>query len=141
MHQHSVELPSPATGGAGTVVRYGHWGRPVLVFPSEQGRAWDFASNGMIDAVGSLVEDGRVKLYCVDSYDGATWSAAHLPMEDRAREHAKYESWILEQVVPYIRADSGEGAGDIMTTGCSMGAFHALNFAFKRADVFKLVAP
>ena len=31
---------------------YGHWGRPVLVFPSEQGRAGDFANNGMVDAVG-----------------------------------------------------------------------------------------
>jgi esterase/lipase superfamily enzyme len=138
MQQHSVQLPSPETGGAGTVVRYGHWGRPVLVFPSEQGRAWDFANNGMVDAVGSLVEDGRVKLYCVDSHDGSTWSAAHRPMEERGREHAKYESWILDQVVPFIRNDSGEGAGDIMTTGCSMGAFHALNFAFKRADVFPL---
>ena len=136
--QHSVELPSPATGGSGTVIRYGHYGRPVLVFPSEQGRAWDLANNGMVEAVRQLVDGGRVKLYCVDSHDGATWSAAHLPMEERGRAHAGYESWILEQVVPFIRADSGGGAGDIMTTGCSMGAFHALNFAFKRADLFPL---
>jgi esterase/lipase superfamily enzyme len=138
MNPHSVELPSPQTGGAGTVVRYGHYGRPVLVFPSEQGRAWDFANNGMVEAVGPLVEAGRVKLYCVDSHDGATWSASHLPMEERGREHAKYEAWIVEQVVPFIRADSGGDAGDIMTTGCSMGAFHALNFALKRADLFPL---
>jgi esterase/lipase superfamily enzyme len=122
------------TGGAGTVVRYGHWGRPVLVFPSEQGRAWDFANNGMVDAVGSLVEAGRVKLYCVDSHDGASWSAAHKPMEERAAEHARYEQWIVDAVVPFIRADTG--SADILTTGCSMGAFHALNFAFKRADLF-----
>lgn len=134
MKQHVVELPSPATGGAGTVVRYGHWGRPVLVFPSEQGRAWDFANNGMVDAVGSLVEAGRVKLYCVDSHDGASWSAADKPMEERAAEHAKYEEWVTEAVVPFIRADTGDG--EILTTGASMGAFHALNFAFKRADLF-----
>ena len=28
-----VDLWSPAIGAAGTVIRYGHWGRPVLVFP------------------------------------------------------------------------------------------------------------
>ena len=33
------ELYSPAIGAAGTVVAYGHYGRPVLAFPSEGGRA------------------------------------------------------------------------------------------------------
>jgi esterase/lipase superfamily enzyme len=137
MRQHTTELPAPAIGGAGTVICYGHYGRPVLVFPSEQGRAHDFAGNGMVDAVAGLVEAGRVKLYCVDSYDASSWSAADLPLEDRARRHGGYESWIVDQVVPHISADSG-GAGDIITTGCSMGAFHALNFAFRRADLFPL---
>jgi esterase/lipase superfamily enzyme len=131
LRQYSVDLPSPATGGAGTVVRYGHWGRPVLVFPSEQGRAWDFANNGMVDAVGSLLEAGRAKLYCVDSHDGASWSAADKPMEDRAAEHTKYEQWITEAVVPFIRADSG-GDGDILTTGASMGRSPAEGSVTKR---------
>jgi esterase/lipase superfamily enzyme len=134
---YSVELSAPAIGGAGTVMAYGHYGRPVLVFPSEQGRAWDFANNGMVGAVEGLIDAGRVKLYCVDSYDSASWAARDKPMEERARHHEAYESWIVDQVVPHIREDSG-GAGDIITTGCSMGAFHALNFALKRADVFPL---
>jgi esterase/lipase superfamily enzyme len=122
---------------AGELIRYGHWGRPVLVFPSERGRAGDFNSNGMVDAVGWLVEAGRVKLYCVDSYDGGSWSAGHLPLEERARQHGRYESWIIDQVVPAIAADSG-GVTEIITTGASMGAFHALNFALRRADLFPL---
>jgi esterase/lipase superfamily enzyme len=137
MKHYSVELYSPAIGAAGTVAVYGHWGRPVLVFPSEQGKAWDFANNGMVGAVQGLLDAGRVKLYCVDSFDAATWSAEHLPLEERARRHAGYESWIVDQVVPHIRADTG-GSGEIATAGCSMGAFHALNFACKRADLFPL---
>ena len=43
-------------GAAGTVIRYGYYGRPVLVFPAEMGRASDFESRGMIDTVGDLVE-------------------------------------------------------------------------------------
>jgi esterase/lipase superfamily enzyme len=78
-----------------------------------------------------------VKLYCVDSYDGQSWAARDLPLEERARRHGAYESWIVDQVVPHIVADSG-GAAEIATTGCSMGAFHALNFACKRADLFPL---
>ena len=60
-------------------------GRPVLVFPSERGRAWDFENNGMIGAVQELIDAGRVKLYCVDSYDAASWSNHEIPVEERAR--------------------------------------------------------
>ena len=34
---HATRLHSPAIGAAGEVIRYGHWGRPVLVFPAERG--------------------------------------------------------------------------------------------------------
>jgi esterase/lipase superfamily enzyme len=118
------------------VATYGHWGRPVLVFPSEQGRASDWESNGMIGAVGHLIEAGRVKLYCVDSGDGYSWSDASIPLEERARRHGGYEHWILEHVVPFVQADSQ--THEIAVTGCSMGAFHAANFALKRADLFPL---
>ena len=122
-------------GGDGSVISYGHWGRPVLVFPSEQGRAYDYENNGMVDAVADLIDAGRVKLYCVDSFDAQTWSRADLPLEERARRHGAYESWIVDQVVPFVHADCG-GPTDIATTGCSLGAFHAVNFALKRADLF-----
>ena len=57
-----VELTAHGFDRPGTVLRYGHWGRPVLVFPCEAGRAWDFADRGMLDAVAPLVDAGRVKL-------------------------------------------------------------------------------
>jgi len=50
MNREVTELWSRDLGAAGTVIRYGHWGRPVRVFPSERGRAWDFENNGMIAA-------------------------------------------------------------------------------------------
>jgi esterase/lipase superfamily enzyme len=124
-------------GGGGTVISYGHWGRPVLVFPSEQGRAYDYENNGMVGAIADLIDAGRVKLYCVDSFDAQTWSRADLALEERARRHGAYESWIVDHVVPFVHADCG-GPTDIATTGCSLGAFHAVNFALKRADLFPL---
>ena len=114
---------------------YGHWGSPVLVFPSEAGRAWDFENNGMVDAVRFLLDAGRLKLYCVDSADDATWSDRSLPLEERAARHDQYERWVLEQVVPYIHDDCG-GLTPIATLGCSLGAFHAANIALRHAHVF-----
>jgi esterase/lipase superfamily enzyme len=122
---------------SGRVVAYGHYGRPVLVFPSEQGQAYDFENNGMIGAVADLIEAGRVKFYCVDSADRYTWSDTSVPTEERARRHGAYESWVLDEVVPWMSADSG-GVGEFVTLGCSLGGYHAANFALKRADLFPL---
>ncbi|MFF0379199.1 esterase family protein [Actinoplanes missouriensis] len=136
MRHYTAELRTPS-GIQGTIAVYGHYGRPVLVFPSEGGYPQEFADRGMVAAVEGLIDAGRVKLYCVGSFDGGTWSAADIPIEERALRHGAYESWIVEAVVPHIRDDSG-GTGEIVTAGCSLGAFHALNFAFKRADLFPL---
>ncbi len=89
----------------------------------------------MVDAAAPLIDAGRLQLYCVDAYDGASWSNGDVPLEERAQRHGWYESWILDQVVPSI-VDDCDGSPDIATTGTSMGAFHALNFAFRRADLF-----
>ena len=74
MRRDVYDLYSPAIGASGSVIAYGHWGRPLLVFPSEQGRAVDYENNGMVGAVSWLIDAGRVKLYCVDSFDAQTWS-------------------------------------------------------------------
>ncbi len=130
----TLELGSP-DGFRGQVVVHGHWGRPVVVFPSESGRAYDFENNGMVEAVRSLLDAGRVKLYCVDSADSATWSDRSVPLERRAQLHDDYERWVLDQVVPFVHGDSG-GLQPVMTVGCSLGAYHAANIALRHAHVF-----
>jgi esterase/lipase superfamily enzyme len=137
MSRAVTELWSDALGSSGTVIRYGHWGRAVLVFPTEGKNAHEFEDNGMIGALSDLIDRGRVKLYCVDSYDAGSWSNWDIPLEERARRHGRYESWILGQVIPWIYQDCG-GPVEVTTLGCSMGAFHAANFALKRADQFPL---
>ena len=119
------------------VLAYGHWGRPLLVFPAQEGRRYEWEERGMIDAVADLVEAGRVKVYCVDSWDSGSWHDDRLPLEERAHRHEAYERWLLEHVVPLIHADCG-GFQEIAATGVSFGAYHAANIALRRADVFPL---
>lgn len=137
MSRRHIELPAPSLGGSGAVVAHGHFGRPVIAFPSESGRAWDWENNGMVAAVAPLLEAGRLKLYCVDSHDAASWSNRSIPVEQRAREHECWEAWVTDHVVPFVMEDCG-GAGEIALTGCSLGAFHAANIALKHADCFPL---
>jgi esterase/lipase superfamily enzyme len=117
------------------VLVHGHWGRPVLVFPAQEGRRYEWEERGMLAAIAGLVEAGRVKLYCVDSWDSGAWHDDWLPLEERARRHGDYERWLLEHVVPLIHADCG-GFQEIVTAGVSFGAYHAANLALRRADLF-----
>ncbi|TAM92181.1 MAG: esterase [Jatrophihabitans sp.] len=91
----------------------------------------------MVAAVAGLIDDGRVKLYCVDSGDADSWSDRTLPTEERARRYGGYERWILDTVVPWIRADCG-GEVEIATLGCSLGAYHAANMVLRHAETFPL---
>ena len=136
MERHQVELDAPGLDRAGTVIRYGHSGRPVIVFPSERGRAWDYESNGMVGAVAHLIDEGRVKLYCVDSFDDADLvrpRAAARGARPAARRLRELDHWTRWS--PFVGSDS-PGAADAVVTGCSMGAYHALQLALTRADLF-----
>jgi esterase/lipase superfamily enzyme len=123
--------------GVNGVAAYGDWGRPVLAFPAERGDAGEFERRGMVAAVGDLLAADRAKLYCVGSLDAQSWSDRSISLEERGRRHQFYESWIVDEVVPLIRDDCG-GASELIACGCSLGAFHAANFALKRADLFPL---
>ena len=134
MRREYVEVHSESIGTGG-MLAFGHHGRPLLVFPSEQGHCNDYEDRMMISSIAHLIDSGRLKVYCVDSYDAQSWQDKSAPLEERALRHGRYEEWIFGQVVPWIFDDCG-GPQEIMVTGCSFGAYHAANFALKRADLF-----
>ena len=121
MNRREVSLWSPAIGAPGTVLVYGHYGRPLLAFPSQEGPCWQYEERGMIAAIGEQIDGGRVKVYAVDSFDSASWHRGDLSLEERARQHARYEDWILNQVASFIHGDAGAEQG-IMVTGVSASA-------------------
>ncbi len=49
------------------VAVFGHWGPPLLAFPTSHGDEWELQRHGLIDAVGDFVDAGRVKIFCVGS--------------------------------------------------------------------------
>ena len=118
----------------GWLLAYGHDGRPVVAFPSENGDPADWEERGMIDALAELLDNGRVRLYCIPSFDGESWTRSDLPLEERALRHGHYERWVLTQLVPFVQADTH--THELIATGCSFGAYHAANICLKRADVF-----
>jgi esterase/lipase superfamily enzyme len=119
------------------ILAFGHYGKPLLVFPSQQKDRYEWEHHGMVDALAPLIDAGRIKLYCVDSWDTGSWFDHALPLEERAYRHGAFEDWLLHHVVPWIHHDC-LGPEPIALTGTSFGAFHAANLALRRADLFPL---
>ena len=53
---------------------YGHAGKPVVVFPVQAGRFYDFENYAMIHAVHWFIDEGHITLYTVDSVDAQSWA-------------------------------------------------------------------
>jgi esterase/lipase superfamily enzyme len=113
---------------------YGHYGQPVLAFPAQDGRYYDFENFGMLEACAGLIDAGRVKIIAVDGIDWQSWSNSSIHPADRARRHEDYDGHIMQEIVPWIRGNTG--LETMWSTGCSMGAFHAANFFFRHPDAF-----
>lgn len=119
---------------------YGHGGQPILVFPSQNGRYFDYENNGMVDCIAEFIDQGKVQLFCCDSIDEESWSDENGDGGHRTYMMEQYYHYIVDELVPLIyqinSLANGYQADGIMTTGCSMGATHAVNFMFRRPDIF-----
>ena len=115
---------------------YGHYGRHLLVFHCQGGRFFEFEDFQMIAAVAGFIDSGRVKVFTVDSVDSQSCANWNAHPADRARRHEDYDRYIIHEVVPFIHKHCAHQSSQIITTGCSMGAYHAGNFYFRHPDVF-----
>ncbi|MDX1571469.1 MAG: alpha/beta hydrolase-fold protein [Xanthomonadales bacterium] len=129
-------LANPHLGRPGFMWCYGHWGPPVLVFPSAAGMAHEWQAHSMIDTHADLLSAGRLKLYCVESNVADSWTNKERSLEGKMERHRAYERFILENVVPFIYEDCRTEGIPITAVGISVGALLAVNFALKYPQVF-----
>ena len=60
---------SPSLGHDMELKVYGWYGKPMLVFPAQGGRFYEYEDFKMIDAISDYIEAGKIKVYTVDSID------------------------------------------------------------------------
>lgn len=127
---------SPAIGRDMQLLAFGHYGSPVIAFPSGGGQFYDFENNDMIAAIAPLINDGKIKVYCPESIDQETWLNHEIDPHWRGVRYGAYIDYLLNQLVPAIQADCHDASARIALVGCSLGAYHAANLALKFPDVF-----
>jgi esterase/lipase superfamily enzyme len=111
---------------------FGHAGTKVLVFPTSMGRYFEYEDNKMVAAVADRLEAGELQIYCIDSVDGESWYNKRAHPYWRLQRHLQYERYILNDVLPLMW--NKNWTPRTIVTGCSFGAYHAVNFAFRNPD-------
>jgi esterase/lipase superfamily enzyme len=124
---------SDALGQEMALKVYGHAGRPLLAFPSQDGRYWDFESWGMVEACAPFIDAGRVRLISVDGIDWQSWTNHAISPAERAARHDAYDRYLTGEVVPFARDLTGWDRA--WATGASMGGYHAANLLFRHPDL------
>lgn len=133
MHREHHRWYSPSLERDMELLVFGHGGARVLVFPTSQGRFYEWEDRGMVHALGEQLARGWVQLYCVDSVDAESWYARWKHPVDRARRQSAYESYLLHEVLPLSRHRNPNPY--LITTGASFGAYHAADLAFRHPHV------
>ena len=111
----------------------GHAGRPFLVFPTSMGKYFEFEDRGMTATLAGKLDSGQLQLFCIDSVDSESWYNRSAHPATRVARHLQYEKYVLDEVLPLIHQKNPDP--QITTTGCSFGAYHALNIALRHPDV------
>ena len=114
---------------------YGHYGPAFIVFPCQDKQSDDFYNNGMIATLSSLLNDGKIKLFCVDSNDDETVSSSSWDKAHAAYMLEMYHQYVIEELLPFVR-DAQGGYEEIYLIGLSMGGGHAANNFFRRPELF-----
>lgn len=124
---------SPALRRDMELLVFGHAGARVLVFPTSQGRFFEWEDRGMMAALAEPLTRGWLQAYCVDSVDGESWYARWKWPGDRVWRHIEYEQYLLTEVLPFSLAQNPNPF--LITTGASFGAYHAVNVALKHPEL------
>lgn len=119
-----------------SVVRWGTFGTPVLLFPTAGGDAEEIERFHVIDALGDLLAAGRIKVYSIDSVAGRTWIEGEGSDAYRARVQSQFHDFIRHEVVPAIRTDCQSRDIGVIAAGASIGAFNAVSVLCRYPDAF-----
>lgn len=116
---------------------FGHAGAKVLVFPTRDGRFYEYENLGLIGALSAKIEAGHLQVWCVDSIDWESFYCFWAHPADRVRRHIQFEDYILHEVLPFMQWRNQHEC--TMAHGCSFGAYHAANLAFRHPQLFRKV--
>jgi esterase/lipase superfamily enzyme len=115
--------------------RYGFAGRPFVVFPTSQGRFFQFEDSGGVASLSEFIDTGRIQLFTLDGIDSESFFNKGSDFAGRIARHEHFFDYVRTEALPEIEATATASNGGRhmkpIFGGCSMGAFHSSNFVFR----------
>lgn len=111
----------------------GHWGFPILMFPSSYGQYTQNRDFGLNGSVMRFIDEGRIKLYNVETLDGLSFYAENMNSEEKIHNYEHYMLFLKDEMIPYIQSECNTHR--IGVAGVSFGGYHASNTAFRFPDL------
>ena len=119
-----------------SLVRWGHFGQPILLFPTAGGDCEEVERMHLIHALRPFLETGAIKVYSCDSIAGRALLTQEGSPQHRMWLQDQFHRYIRHEVLPAIHADCQSDTIPVWTAGASIGAFHAAAAVCRFPDVF-----
>lgn len=127
---------SPRLGREVNFARWGHYGAPVLLYPTAGGDFEECERFLMMEALAPLIDEGRIKVYSCDSVAGEAWLSNETTPGYCSQIQNLFDAYVYHEVVPAIRQDCNSEDIEIITAGASIGAFNAVATICRHPDAF-----
>jgi esterase/lipase superfamily enzyme len=137
MERKTGSWHSPALKREMHVASWGHFGKPVLLFPTAGGDFLECERFLMIRVLEPLIDAGRIKVYACGSISGEGWLDKEAAPWHKSWLQARFDEYLVNELLPHIQRDSG-GERGFVATGASLGAYNAMNAATKHPEWFDL---
>jgi esterase/lipase superfamily enzyme len=134
MNRQYHSLFSQTCGKSFEMLRFGTSGKAMLVFPSSEGRFFDYENFGMIETLTPFIDSGKIQVFCIDSFDRESWYAP-IPPADKARRANDFNHAVVHEIVPLIHSLIGSPQ-KLIAHGCSFGGYQASVFFLRHPEIF-----
>jgi esterase/lipase superfamily enzyme len=116
------------------VAVYGSYGFALLMVPTAAADYLEYERFQLIASLEPFINSGKVKIFSVNSINNESWLNNGMDPGDKVRRHQQFNSYIYEEVVPFIKTNTSYET-PIIICGASFGALHSMNLFLKRPDL------
>lgn len=111
----------------------GHYGYPVLMFPTSKGSYTQNHDFGLNQSINWLIDQGRIKLYNIQTNDAENLYNKAITPEQRIINYEHFVQFIIQEYIPHIQRL--HSTHRVAMAGASFGGYHAANLAFRFPDL------